>query len=219
MNNFSSFFKRKNKIEDRLKKINILKISMRQNEALNETKALIHDIIENPKLINQMNNFSDFGNFLTQQLNNFEQTNELQFITELAFFVITKDLTKDINPHNLFDRLVIMYNAEDFLSETIIEANNLKYNPLDRFGSKHHIKWMAEDMLLKMRFHDLFHENKFYRAGSNDNSFNGQEFIEISKMIKNGKFESKSVDDIVKKGKDLINICYSFIANKYSFDI
>lgn len=213
----SNLFNGKNQIDDQLERINLLKATMRQNEALKETKSLIYAIIGNPKLINSMKNFGELGNFLTNQLNNFHQTNELQFITELAFFVITKALNKEIHPFNLFDRLFIMYNAEDFLTDTIIETHNLQYNPLSRTGSRHYIKYQAEDMLLKMRFHDLFHENKFYREGGNDSSFNGQEFIEISKMINNGQFGSVSKNDIVNEGGELIKKCYEFVATKYSF--
>ena len=68
-----------------------------------------------------------------------------------------------------------------------------------------------------MRYHDLFNENKFYRDGSNNNSFNGQEFIEISKMINDGQFGTVNKEDIIKEGSELINRCYEFIATKYSF--
>ena len=111
-----------------------------------------------------------------------------------------------------------MYNAEDFFIDTVKEANNLQYNPLNRMGSINNIKYMAEDILLKMRYHDLFHENKFYRNGSNDSSFNGQEFIEITDMIKSGRFESVSQDEITNKGKESINKCYNYIAGKYTLD-
>ncbi len=77
---------------------------------------------------------------------------------------------------------------------------------------------MAEDMLLKMRYYDLFHENKFYRNGSNDSSFNGQEFLEISEMITTGRFESKSKDEIANKGKEFIDKCYNYTAEKYSLN-
>jgi hypothetical protein len=70
-----------------------------------------------------------------------------------------------------------------------------------------------------MRYHDLFHENKFNRDGSNDDSFYGQEFIDISRMIENGKFATTNKNDIVKEGGELINRCYEFVASKYSFTI
>jgi len=216
---FSNLFNGKNQIEERLERINILRCTMRQNEALTETKSMIYEIIDNPSLINGMNNPGDLGNLLTHQLNNFQRTDELQFITELAFFVITKALNKQIDPSNFFDRLIIMYNAEDFLTDTIKEANNLRYKPLSWARSLHHIKWEAEDIMLKMRYHDLFHENKFYREGSNDDSFNGREFIEISKMINDGQFGSVNKNDIVKKGDELIKKCFEFIGNKYSIEI
>lgn len=53
-----------------------------------------------------------------------------------------------------------MYNAEDFIMDTVREANDLHYKPFSRFNSIHYIKWQVEDILLKMRYHDLFHENR-----------------------------------------------------------
>jgi hypothetical protein len=70
-----------------------------------------------------------------------------------------------------------------------------------------------------MRYHDLFHENKFYRDGSNDDTFNGKEFIEISRVIESGKFASTNKNDFVKDGGELIKRCYEFVASKYSFTI
>jgi hypothetical protein len=90
---------------------------------------------------------------------------------------------------------------------------------MSRNNSMHHIKWQAEDILLKMRYHDLFNENKFYRLGSNDSSFNGQEFIEISSMIDDGKFGLINKIDFAKEGGVFINNCYKFLAKKYSFTI
>lgn len=202
-----------------MENINILKVSMRQNDAINQTRILINELMENPSLINGMKDTGSFANFLTNQFNNFQRAEQIQFITELAFFTATKTLNNKIHPFNLFDRLIIMYNAEDFLIDSIKHANNLQYSPLSMMGSRHNIKYLAEDMLLKMRFHDLFHENKFYRDGTNDNSFNGQEFTNISNMINNGQFGSADKNDIVKEGAELINKCYVYISTKYSFKI
>lgn len=173
--------------------------------------------MQNPSLINGMKMYGEFGNYFTNQLNNFQRKDELQFITELAFFVISKRINFKIHSDNLFDRLKIMYNAQDFLIDTVKEVNNLHYNPLSMLNSIHH--WQAEEILLKMRYHDLFHENKFYEDGSNNNSFNGQEFIEISAMFKNGKFTTTNMNDFAKEGGELIKRCYEFIASKYSFTI
>jgi hypothetical protein len=63
----------------------------------------------------------------------------------------------------------------------------------------------------------LFYENKFHSNGGNDNSFNGQEFIDLSYRIKNGSFESKNPEEIVNLGKIEIEKCYNHIANKYQF--
>jgi hypothetical protein len=128
-------------------------------------------------------------------------------------------MNKNLHPDYLYDRLFIMYNAEDFFIDTVKESNNLQYKPLSRVNSMHGIKWQAEDILLKMRYHDLFNENKFYSSGSNDSSFNGQEFIEISLMIEEGKFGSLNKNDFAKEGGVLISRCYEFLANKYSIII
>jgi hypothetical protein len=215
---FSNFFNEKNQIDEKLENINILRLTMRQNEALIQTRNLIAELMRKPSLLNGMKEIGEFGNFLTHQLNNFQQNDEIQFIVEIAFFASTKAINKEMHPNNIYDRLIIMYNAEDFLIDTVKQANDLQYNPLSRMGSMYNIKYMAEDMLLKMRYHDLLQENKFYRNGANDSSFNGQEFIEISDMIINGRFESKSKDEIAQKGKVFIEKCYEYVARKYSLN-
>ena len=60
-------------------------------------------------------------------------------------------------------------------------------------------------------------ENKFYSNGGNVNSFNGQEFINLSYRIKNGSFESKNPEEIVNLGKIASDKCYNYISEKYSF--
>ncbi len=215
---FSNLFNRKNQIDEKLENINRLRVTMRQNEALIQTRNLISELKQKSSLLNGMNNIGEFGNFLTHQLDNFQGTDEIQFIVELAFYASTKALNKQINPANFYDRLIVMYNAEDFFIDTVKDANNFQYNSLNRMSSMHNIKYMAEDILIKMRYHDLFQENKFYRNSSNDSSFNGQEFIKITDMIESGRFESKSQDEIANKGKESIKKCYNYIAEKYSLE-
>ena len=215
---FGNMFSRKNQIDEKLENINILMATMRQNEALIETKKLIAELMQKPSSINGMTKIGELGNFLTHQLNNFQRTDEIQFIVELAFFASTKAINNQTNPNYLYDRLIIMYNAEDFFIDTVKESNNLQYNPLSRMGSMNNIKHIAEDLLLKMRYHDLLNENKFYRNGSNDSSFNGQEFIGITNMIKNGQFGSANQAEIASKGNESIIKCYNHIATKYSLD-
>ena len=218
MGPFSSFFNGKNQIDEKLKSINILRVTMRQNEASVQTSNLIAELMDKPSLLNGMEDMDELGNFLTHQLNNFQRNDEIQFIIEIAFFASTKAINKHMHLNNIYDRLVVLYNAEDFLIDTIKEANNLQYQPLNRMNSMHNIKYRAEDMLLKMRYHDLFQENKFYRNGANDSSFNGQEFIEINDMIANGRFESNSKEEFAQLGKILIDNCYKYIAGKYSLN-
>jgi hypothetical protein len=213
-----NIFSRKNQIDEKLENINILMATMRQNEALIETKKLISELMQKPSSINGMTKIEELGNFLTHQLNNFQKTDEIQFIVELAFFASTKAINNQTNPNCFYDRLTIMYNAEDFFIDTVKESNNLQYNPLSRMGSMNNVKHMAEDLLLNMRYHDLLNENKFYRNGSNDSSFNGQEFIDITNMIKNGQFGSANQDEIASKGNESIIKCYNYIAKKYSLD-
>jgi len=213
---FDNLFGKKNQIQEKINNINLLRVTMRQNEAINLTKNLIRELLQTPSLINGVSDFGGFGNFLTNQFELFQSNDELQFITEISYFASTKELNKAIAPNALYDRLFVLYNAEDFMTDTIIQANNFQHNPLSRFSSSHNIRWMADDILLKMRYHDLFHENKFYKNGSNDNTFNGQEFIDLSNRIQQGSFESKNPHDIVIKGKESIDKCFNFISRKYS---
>lgn len=219
MGTFSNFFSGKNQIDEKLENINILRTTMRQNEAAIQTRNFVAELMQKPSLLNGMNEIGELGNFFTNQLNSFQRNDEVQFIVEIAFFASTKAIKRQIHPNYLYDRLIILYNAEDFIIDTVKEANDLEYNPLSRMGSMHNIKYMAEDMLLKMRYCDLFNENKFYKNGSNDSSFNGQEFIEISEMITTGRFESTNKEEIANKGKEHIDKCYNYIAEKYSLNI
>jgi len=209
---------RKNPVDEKFEEILLLNVKRQPELARTNTRILISDLIKNPSLINGMNMSGEFGNFLSNKLDDFQNIDEIQFISELSFFMITKVLKKEIHPFNLYDRIVVMYNAEDFLIDTIKQANDLHYKPLRRESSLHAIKWQAEEILLKMRYHDLFNENKFYRDGSNDDSFNGQEFLRISKMIENGKFETTKIN-FANEGGELINKCYEYIAEEYSFEI
>ena len=215
---FSNLFSGKNQIDKKLDTINILRTTMRQNEAFVQTRNLVSELMQKPSLLNGMNKIGELGNFLTNQLNSFQRNDEIQFIVEIAFFASTKAIKKQMHPNYLYDRLIILYNAEDFILDTVIASNNLEYNPLSRMGSMHNIKYMAKDILLKMRYFDLFHENKFYKNESNDSSFNGQEFLEISEMITTGRFESNNKDEIANKGKEFIDKCYNYIAEKYSIN-
>ena len=207
---FDNSFSKKNNIEGKVNNINLLKTTLRRNEAIIETKNLIEELMQTPSLINGVTDFGDFGNFLTNQFDLFQRNDELQFITEISYFASTKELNNTIAPNILYDRLFVLYNAEDFITDTIIQANNFQVSRI------HHIRWMADDILLKMRYHDLFHENKFYKNGSNDNTFNGQEFIDLSNRIQQGSFESKNPHDIVSKGNESIDKCFNFISRKYS---
>jgi hypothetical protein len=211
-----NLFGKKNNLEGKINNINLLRTTMRQNEAIIESKNLIRELMQTPSLINGINNYADLGNFLTNQFNLFQSNQELEFIAEISFYASTKSLINQIDPNVLYDRLLVLYNAEDFITDTIINANNFQHNPLSRFSSSQNIRWMADDILLKMRYHDLFQENKFYRNGSNDNTFNGQEFIDLSNRIQQGSFESNNPQDIVSKGKESIDKCFNFISRKYS---
>jgi hypothetical protein len=108
-------------------------------------------------------------------------------------------LKKQLDPNLLHDRILILYNAKDFKLDTIITARNFDCSPISISRSRQNIKWIAEDMLIKMRFQDLFHENKFYSNGSNDNFCTGKEFIDLSNRIQQGRFESKNPSEIAKK--------------------
>jgi hypothetical protein len=213
---FDSIFNKQNKIDEKLNKINLLSCTGRQNEANDETVLLVRELMNNTSILNDLKNNGDFGNFLTNQFDLFQNSNELQFITEIAFYSTTKELQTKQNLNLFYDRLIILYNAEDFITETIIECNNIQTNSLSRINSRHHIKWMADDMLLKMRFHDLFNKNKYYANGMNSNSFNGQEYMDFLNRIDQGSFESSNPLEIVSEGSRIITKCFNHISRKYN---
>lgn len=216
---FSNLFNKSNGVDEKIEKIQLLKVTSKKSEAKNKTSELIYELRSNPTLINSVKDYGKLGNFLTNELNSFNRNDELQFISELSFFASSKALIKKVHPFILYDRLIILYNAEDFITDTILATNGNLSSPPIAFGRfANHSKWIADDILIKMRFHDLFYENKFYSNCSNDNSFNGQEFIDLSYRIKNGSFESKNPEEIVNLGKIAIDNCYNYISEKYSFE-
>jgi len=214
----NSIFNKSEGVDERIVNIQLLKITSKISEARNKTIELIYELRANPNLINSVKDYAKLGNFLTNELNSFNRNDDLQFISELSFYASSKALIKKVDPFLLYDRLIILYNAEDFITDTILAMNGNQSDPmiLGRFAN--HSKWIADDTLIKMRFHDLFYENKFYSNGSNDNSFNGQEFIDLSNRINNGSFESKNPNDIANQGKKLIDKCYNYISEKYSYN-
>jgi hypothetical protein len=214
---FSSPFNQSEGVNKKIENIQFLKVTSKKIDARIKTDELIYELRSNPTLINSVKDFGKLGNFLTNELNSFNRNDELQFISELSFFASSKALIKKVDPFILYDRLIILYNAEDFIKDTILEMNGSQPSPMEFGRFANHSKWIADDILIKMRFHDLFYENKFYTNGSNDNSFNGQEFIDFSNRINNGSFESKNPNEVANQGKKLIDKCYNHIANKYQF--
>jgi hypothetical protein len=45
---FSKFFNGKNYIDEQIEKINILRVSMQHNEASNQTRVMIHELMDKP---------------------------------------------------------------------------------------------------------------------------------------------------------------------------
>jgi hypothetical protein len=214
---FSKLFNKSQGVDEKIEEIKFLKNTSIINEARIKTNELIYELRSNSSLINNVKDFGKLGNFLTNELNLFNRNDELQFISELSFYASSKALIKKLDPFVLYDRLIILYNAEDFITDTILSMNGNQADPMVFGRFANHSKWIADDILIKMRFHDLFYENKFYSNGSNDSSFNGQEFINLSNRIKNGNFESKNSNDIANQGRNLIDECYNYISEKYSF--
>lgn len=212
-----SMFGQKNEINERLEVINILLVTNKEREANDELSKLIRELIVSPKTINEVTKPGEFGNLLTNLFNNFNDNDELQFIVEIAFYLISKGLLKESTPNGLYDRLIVMYNGEDFLMETIKQSQGLEYNTLSRLGSRHIINHQISDLLMKMRYHDLVTENRFWRNGENGNDFNKSQLIELVTQIQDGYFgENIGVKEVELEGKHLINKTNQFIIDKYS---
>ena len=64
---FSKFFNGKNYIDEQIEKINILRVSMQHNEASNQTRVMIHELMDKPVVLHRFvdikfNYFSLFFN-------------------------------------------------------------------------------------------------------------------------------------------------------------
>jgi hypothetical protein len=70
----NNLFNGKNPIDEKFEAIKILESTIRQKEAQAQTRLMISNLMQNPSLINGMKMYGEFGNYLTNQLNNFQRT-------------------------------------------------------------------------------------------------------------------------------------------------
>jgi hypothetical protein len=116
----NSIFNKSEGVDERIVNIQLLKITSKISEARNKTIELIYELRANPNLINSVKDYAKLGNFLTNELNSFNRNDDLQFISELSFYASSKALIKKEDPFLLYDRLIILYNSEDFITDTIL---------------------------------------------------------------------------------------------------
>ena len=186
----------------------------KETESRNEGIMLVKKLIQNPKLIKDVVNYGNLGNFLVNQLEVFTNPLELQFISEISFYSLSKSMEKELNDINLYNRIYVLFSADDFLMDTIKEMENIVANPLSMTqnnSGKHKIY----TVLLKMKFHDLFHENKNYRKQFTENPHHISEFEELNDLVIKGHFENKDKMEVEKEGHHLIRKMSEFIAKKY----
>lgn len=213
----SKYFSLKKGINEKLEEINMLLATKKDGQAIDVLNLFISNLKNSPKTINDIIKIGEFGNLLTNMFTNFEDNDDLQFIVEIAFYAISKELNQIISPSSLYDRIIILYNGEDFLKETIIQTHRLEHNPLSRSRSHHMINHQVNDILMKMRYHDLVKENRFWRNGVNGSEFNMRQLNELTTQIQNGYFgENLGAKEIELDGDKLISKTFEYIAEKYS---
>ena len=138
--------------------------------------------------------------------------NELQAMTELSYFFISKALeTQFVKPPYILDRLTVLYNGEDFLKETIKKALGLKIDPFKRTGSPIIVKQQIGDGLSRMRLSDLNNKNAVFGI----DGFLLEQKQEFDKLILQGYFgDDKTKDEVVEEGHELHKTVNSYIRKR-----
>jgi hypothetical protein len=137
---------------------------------------------------------------------------DLQIITEISYFFISKAIKINVIK-NLFiiDRIILLFNSEDFLKETIQEALDIKINFLSMLQRPRMINFKLNDYLYKMRISDLEDKNVFY----NHIQFLNSKKTEYDHLIAQGYFGNLLKENVIEEGKKLHEKLFIYIGKKF----
>lgn len=176
-------------------------------KALNAAKA-------NPK---QLNDIYEYGLFGKAFLLMFEQNisndqDDLQLISEISYLFLSKAIEDDIfKSRYLIDRLILLFNGEDFLKDTIKNALDLRVNILSPMNAPNMLNHQLQDNLYKMRIANFEHEHAVY----NHIPFLMQKKLEYDHLLEINYFgNSKSKSEIILEGNIIHNKVYKYLENK-----
>lgn len=175
---------------------------------LAKTKILFKENTKNKGIIGKAFLFMLEQNIATNQ-------DDLQLIVEVAYYYLTQAITAKggINPEYLFDRIVLIYNGEDFVLDIIKKVYDLRVSFIDSNSSPRLIQIKSRQYLEKMRVSDFETEPKVYKT----NNFLQEKKSELDGLIQNkvlGVYLSK--EDIIAEGKVTHQKVFDYIQQKFA---
>ena len=137
---------------------------------------------------------------------------DLQLITELCYYFISKGIEENyVKGQLILDRIILLFNSEDFLKETIKNTLSLKVSLLNPMQSPYMIYHELADNLDMMRIADLEDKNAFYKHID----FLNQKKLEFDELFEREYFGEKiKKEDIIILGKKLHSKVFVYIENK-----
>ena len=179
---------------------------------------LLKEVKKRPKELMSIKNEGLFGKtFLLM----FDQDvtrdmDDFQLIAELAYYFISKEIRDDtlvLNPLVLYDRVIVLFNGEDFIKDTIKEAFDLQLDFSKLLSSIRTPDHDAQDYLNMMRIADFEHKYKIYDTSD----FFRQQKIDLDQLIARGRFgRNKSRQEIVSEGKTTHEKVYNYLDSKFN---
>ncbi len=204
-------------IETSIEKLAITAIQFDRANQLAEARQYSLKVLSaaktNPKLLRNIKESGLFGKcFLLM----FEQgvsdyQNDLQLISELSYFFLSKGIEEHlIKSQLILDRIILLFNSEDFIKDTMKRALNMNVNILSRLESPQMINHKLNDYLDMMRIADLEDENAIY--GNID--FLKAKKRDYDKLIAQQYYgKGKTKDDIISLGRDIHEKISGYIQN------
>lgn len=142
-----------------------------------------------------------------------DEQDDLQLITELSYYFISKAIEENfVKFQFILDRIILLFNSEDFLKDTIKNTLELKVDYINSLQSPHMIRHRLTYNLNLMRVSDLEDQEANYTHID----FLNQKKAEFDELFQRGEYfgEKKTRDDIIEMGKSLHLKVFTYIENK-----
>lgn len=169
---------------------------------------------ENPNLLKSIEENGLFGKSFLLMFEQGVSNNErdLQLITELSYFFLSKAIEENLMKAGfILDRVILLFNSEDFMKDTIKNALNIRINFLSPTSSPHTVNQNLDDYLTMMKIADLEDKHAIY----NHISFLAQKKNEFDQLIARRYFgNDKTKTFVIKEGVELHEKVFNYIQTK-----